>query len=104
MEPATLQRTGNGSWPKRQLRIFSLSSNKKRLFTVESYLFIRAELGQDGRYHITDESSSGKVAVKQIYKEDVQRHINSGREMFEDPLEEVAIMLSLGQVQPVIKM
>ena len=33
------------------------------------HLFIRAELGQDGRYHITDESSSGKVAVKQIYKE-----------------------------------
>eukprot|EP00944_MAST-04C_sp_MAST-4C-sp1_P007611 g7611.t1 len=65
------------------------------------HLFIRAELGQDGRYHITDESSSGKVAVKQIYKSLVQRHMNSGREMFEDPLEEVAIMLSLGQVEPV---
>ena len=61
---------------------------------------VRAELGQDGRYHITDESSSGKVAVKQIYKDLVQRHMNSGREMFEDPLEEVAVMLSLGQVQP----
>ena len=25
----------------------------------------------------------------------MQRHMNSGREMFEDPLEEVAVMLSL---------
>jgi serine/threonine protein kinase len=42
-----------------------------------------------------------KVAVKQIFKRQLRQMINAGREMSEDPLKEVAIMLSLrsGEIQ-----
>ncbi len=61
------------------------------------HLFIRVHLGQDGKYHVLNDGANSKVAVKQIRKDNIQRQINAGRELSEDPLKEVAIMLSLKQ-------
>ena len=72
----------------------------KKAIYGKVHLFVRVDRGQDGRYHVLNGRGS-KVAVKQIFKRQLRQMINAGREMSEDPLKEVAIMLSLrsGEIQ-----